>query len=189
MIRKDGSGRKSRGFPRLFPFLMKYNTDMITKKKLTKFLDSGYRRRVIMQMTEARRQAYKIPQYARYVVDSQIVHRDPSKENDKEYGYGFSPVNFICAVMKDGTVDKRFFEFNTVNHFLRKKDGDSACEVVEAILVEWAKEDKNIRDFDMQVIDDELAKIEAEYVEQERKKAKEEQEKSEEKDNAEAVQA
>ena len=128
---------------------------------------------MIEQLSQARREAYKIPQYARYVVDSQIVHRDPSKENDKEYGYGFSPVNFICAVMKDGSVDKRFFEFNTVNHFLREKDGDSACEVVEAILVEWAKGDRNVKDFDMQVIDDELAKIEAEYVEEERKKAEE----------------
>ena len=128
---------------------------------------------MIEQLSQAKREAYKIPQYARYVVDSQIVHRDPSKENDKEYGYGFSPVNFICAVMKDGSVDKRFFEFNTVNHFLREKDGDSACEVVEAILVEWAKGDRNVKDFDMQVIDDELAKIEAEYVEEERKKAEE----------------
>ena len=128
---------------------------------------------MIEQLSQARREEYKIPQYARYVVDSQIVHRDPSKENDKEYGYGFSPVNFICAVMKDGSVDKRFFEFNTVNHFLREKDGDSACEVVEAILVEWAKGDRNVKDFDMQVIDDELAKIEAEYVEEERKKAEE----------------
>lgn len=78
-------------------------------------------------------------------------------------------MNFICAVMKDGSVDKRFFEFGAVNHFLKEKDGDSACEVVEAILVEWAKGDKNIKDFDMQVIDDELAKIEAEYVEEQKK--------------------
>ena len=146
---------------------------MITRKKLTKLLNGSFRRRMIEQLSQAKREAYKIPQYARYVVDSQIVHRDPSKENDKEYGYGFSPVNFICAVMKDGSVDKRFFEFNTVNHFLREKDGDSACEVVEAILVEWAKGDRNVKDFDMQVIDDELAKIEAEYVEEERKKAEE----------------
>lgn len=146
---------------------------MITRKKLTKLLNGSFRHRTIEQLSQARREAYKIPQYARYVVDSQIVHRDPSKENDKEYGYGFSPVNFICAVMKDGSVEKRFFEFNTVNHFLREKDGDSACEVVEAILVEWAKDDRNVRDFDMQVIDDELAKIEAEYVEEERKKAEE----------------
>lgn len=142
---------------------------MITRKKLTKLLNGGFRRRTIEQLSRTKRDMYKIPQYARYVVDSQIVHRDPSKENDKEYGYGFSPVNFICAVMKDGSVEKRFFEFNTVNHFLREKDGDSACEVVEAILVEWAKDDKNVKDFDMQVIDDELAKIEAEYVEEQKK--------------------
>ena len=111
-------------------FLRPYHINMITKKKLTKLLDARYRRNVILQMSETKKQVYKIPQYARYVVDSQIVHRDPSRENDKEYGYGFSPVNFICAVMKDGTVAKRFFEFNTVNHFLRKKDGESACEVV-----------------------------------------------------------
>ena len=40
--------------------------------------------------------------------------------------------------------------------------------MVEAILVEWAKEDRGIVDFDMDRIDAEFAKIEAEYIEEQK---------------------
>lgn len=126
----------------------------------------------------------KILQYSRYVVDSQIVHRDKRFENDKSAYYGFNPIYPLCAVLDDGTIDKRFFEFNIVNHFLKDKDGDSAVEVVKCMLVEWCKENKSIKDFDIDKIDTELAKIEKEYLakqkedekkKQEEQKAKEEQ--------------
>ena len=143
---------------------------MITKKRLTKLINDSFRRSVISSMPSAKLAKYKIPQFARYTVDSCILHRDKEHENDKAYGYGYTPIQCLAAVMKDGTIAKRFFEFNSVNHFLKDKDGDRACEVVEAILVEWAKEDKNIEDFDMDKIDAEFAKIELEYVENEKRK-------------------
>jgi len=143
---------------------------MITKKRLTKLINDGFRRSIISSMPSAKLAKYKIPQFARYTVDSCIVHRNKEHENDKNYGYGFTPIQCLAAVMKDGSIAKRFFEFNSVNHFLKDKDGDRACEVVEAILIEWTKEDKNIEDFDMDKIDAEFAKIEAEYVENEKRK-------------------
>ena len=145
---------------------------MISRKRLTKLIDPAFRRSVLSSMTPAKKAKYKIPQFARYTVDSCIVHRDASRENDREYGYGFTPIQCMAACMDDGSIAKRFFEFNSVNHFLRQKDGDSAVEVVEAILVEWAKEDRHIVDFDMDRIDAEFARIEAEYKEAEAEKTR-----------------
>lgn len=97
------------------------------------------------------------------MVDGCIIHRDQEHENDKEWGYGFTPVNVLCAVSKSGEILKRIFEFNQVNHFLRAKDGDSAVEVVECILIEWMRDDKSISGFFLDAIDAELRRVEAEY--------------------------
>ena len=137
---------------------------MITKKRLTKLINGNFRRSILMSMSEKKKIAYKIRQYAQYVTDLCIVHRNVEHEKDKNWNYGFTPIQCLGACMKDGTISKRFFEFNSVNHFLKDKDGDSAREVVEAILIEWAKEDRNIVDFNMDRIDAEFAKIEAEYI-------------------------
>lgn len=114
----------------------------------------------------------KIPAYARYVVDSQIVHRSKKFENDKKAYYGYNPIYPLCAVMKDGSIDKRFFEFKIVNHFLKDKDGDAAVEVVKCILVEWCKENKDIKDFDISIIDTELARIEKDYLDKQHEEKK-----------------
>lgn len=135
-------------------------------------LDPAFRRTILTSIRPEKAQTMKIPQYARYAVDTQILHRDKTHENDRKWGYGYSPIQCLCAVKTDGTVDKRFFEFNSVNHFLVVKDGDSAVEVVACILTEWTKEDKGIKDFDVDIIDAELVKVEHEYLE-ERKKAEE----------------
>ena len=137
---------------------------MITKKRLTKLINGDFRRSILASMPEKKKMAYKIRPYAQYVTDLCIVHRNVEHEKDKNWNYGFTPIQCLGACMKDGTISKRFFEFNPVNHFLKDKDGDSAREVVEAILVEWAKEDRDIVDFDMDRIDAEFAKIEAEYI-------------------------
>lgn len=137
---------------------------MITKKRLTKLINGGFRKSILGSMSEKKKAAYKLKQYARYVTDSCIVHRDIEHENDRAWNYGYTPIQCLGACMKDGTIAKRFFEFNSINHFLKDRDGDAACEVVEAILIEWAKEDRDIVDFDMDRIDAEFAKIEAEYV-------------------------
>jgi hypothetical protein len=146
---------------------------MITKKKLTKLINADFRRSTLLSMSDAKKTKFKIKPFARYTVDSCIVHRNKEHENDKAWNYGYTPIQCLAACMKDGSIQKRFFEFNSVNHFLKDKDGDTACEVVEAILIEWAKEDKDIVDFDMDRIDAEFAKIEAEYEEAEKLKARE----------------
>lgn len=93
--------------------------------------------------------------------------------NDKDSCYGFSPINVVCAVLNDGTIAKNFVEFNIVNHFLKDKDGISACEVVQCILIDWIKENKDIKDFDIETIDAELAKIESDFIEKQKLQEKE----------------
>ena len=58
----------------------------------------------------------------------------------------------------------RIFEFNIVNHFLHLKEGENACEVVEAILLMWKAEDKTISNFDPDVIDRYLSEVEKSYA-------------------------
>ena len=115
---------------------------MLSKKNITRLLYPAKRRAEIEKCHPAKRRALMSAEYARYVVDGQILHRDASLENDKNSSYGFSPINFLCAVTKDGTVKSRIFEFNIVNHFLHLKEGENACEVVEAILLMWKAEDR-----------------------------------------------
>lgn len=138
---------------------------MLSKKNITRLLNPARRRAEIAKYSSAKRKALMSAEYARYVVDSQILHRDASLENDKKSSYGFSPINFLCAVAKDGTVKNRMFEFNIVNHFLHLKEGENACEVVEAILLMWKTEDKTISNFSPDVIDRYLAEVEKSFAE------------------------
>lgn len=133
----------------------------LSKKVLTKLLNVDFRKTILDTYTK---DDYKLFPYAKYMVDSTIMSRDKTHEKDKNYGYGFSPINIVCAVLKDGTVQKRFLEFNTINHFLKDYQGAFAIEVAKCILILWLNENKNIKDFDYQVIDAELAKIEQEYL-------------------------
>lgn len=155
---------------------------MLSKKKITKMLNPNFRQHILKPLGKENKinklvVDKKIASYARYVTDSQIVHRAKQFENDKSAYYGFNPIYPLCAVLNDGTVDKRFFEFNTVNHFLKEKDGDSAVEVITCILVEWCNENKNIKNFDIDIIDTELAKIEKEYLEKQKKEKEVKEEK------------
>jgi len=129
---------------------------------------------VISGVSAEKRRILKSAEYARYVVDGQILHRDPELENDRKSSYGFSPINFLCAVTADGNVKSRIFEFNTVNHFLHLKEGENACEVVEAILLMWKAEDRTISNFDPDVIDRYLLTVEKRYAAEKRKNAAEE---------------
>lgn len=140
----------------------------MSKKFLTRLLNKAYRARVISSMRPEKIAAYKIPQYARYTVDKVILSRDKSHEKDKDWQYGFSPLEVLAYVGTDGKLVTKLFEFNTVNHFLKLTDGDSAVEVVTAILVDWAKNDMRIRDFDIDEIDAGLKKIEDDYAEEEK---------------------
>lgn len=90
--------------------------------------------------------------------------RSKAHENDKNAGYGFSPINFLCAVHKDKSVSKTLFEFKIVNHFLKDQEGEKAVEVVETMLVDLVRNDKTIETFDIDIIDAELKKVEDEYL-------------------------
>ena len=146
---------------------MQYNINMnklptLSKKTLTKLLNADFRKSILNTYSN---DTYKLFPYAKYLVDSTIMSRDKSREKDKNYGYGFSPLGIVCAVMKDGTVKKRFLEFNTVNYFLKDYKGAFAIEVVKCILILWLNEEKNnIQDFDYMKIDAELVKLEKEYL-------------------------
>ena len=160
---------------------------MLSKKKITKLLNKVFRKRIIDSVNwNGSMGLKKIPAYARYAVDSQIVHRSKEFADKKDAFYGFNPIYPLCAVMQDGTIDTRFIEFNIVNHFLQEMNGEAAVEVVICMLIEWCKENKQIKDFDIDVIDKELARVEREYL---AKKAAEEKAKAEADKAAEAKQA
>jgi len=147
---------------------------MALREKYTKFLDDGFRHNFLhLNAKIVQDKNLQIPQYARYVCDSQILHRSKEHENDKNASYGFSPINFLCAIHEDKTMSKTLFEFKIVNHFLKDKEGEKATEVVEAMLVDLVKNDKSIRTFDIDIIDAELKKIEDEYLKTQRTKSSE----------------
>lgn len=140
---------------------------MAVRKKYTKFLNNAFRERFLKESSKILlNRDLQIPQYARYVCDSQILNRSKEHENDKDFEYGFSPINFLCAIHKDGTMSKTLFEFGIVNHFLKLKDGDKAVEVVEVMLIDLVSNDKSIVSFNIDRIDAELKKIEDEYLKQ-----------------------
>ncbi len=129
-------------------------------------LDKSFREKILKMY---KKDDLLINEYARYVVDSTIMSRDKQHAEDKNYGYGFSPIGIICCVKNDGEVEKRFFEFNIINHFLKDYDGSSAIDVVKCILILWSKEDKSIKSFDYEVIDKELVRIDKEIEEKKKK--------------------
>ena len=138
---------------------------MAIRKKYTKFLNDSFRHTFLnLNIKLLSNKKLQIPQYARYICDSQILHRSKEYENDKNASYGFSPINFLCAIHKDKSMSKTLFEFKIVNHFLRDKEGEKAMEVVEAMLIDMVKNDKSIETFDIDIIDAELKKIEDEYL-------------------------
>lgn len=148
---------------------------MAIREKYTKFLNDGFRSNFLnLNLKLLRDRKLQIPQYARYVCDSQILNRSKEHENDKNASYGFSPINFLCAIHKDGSMSKTLVEFKIVNHFLKDREGEKATEVVEAMLIDLVKGDKSIVSFDIDVIDAELKKIEDEYLKTQRLKKSEE---------------
>ena len=155
---------------------------MAVREKYTKFLNDGFRHTFLNLNTKILDdKKLQIPQYARYVCDSQILHRSKEHENDKNASYGFSPINFLCAIHKDKSMSKTLFEFKIVNHFLKDKEGEKATEVIEAMLIDMVNSDKSIETFDIDIIDAELKKIEDEYLRAQ--KAKIDNEKKNKKDD------
>ena len=138
---------------------------MMFRKKYTKFLDDSFRSQFLQSNKKIlSNKSFQIPQYARYVCDSQILNRSKEHENDKTAYYGFSPINFLCAIHQNKMMSKTLFEFKIVNHFLKEKNGEKAVEVVEAMLIDLVKSDSSIETFDIDLIDAELKRIEDEYL-------------------------
>ena len=147
-------------------YVMKFS-----KKNVTKLLNPIFRKKVLASVPSKWLDETRAKAYSYYVTDSQIISRSKELADNKDACYGFSPLNTLCAVRKDGVVETQLMEFNIVNHFLAKNDGDSAAEVVLCMLVLWLSQDrlKTIRDFDIDIIDAALHKLETEFIEANKK--------------------
>ena len=142
---------------------MKNNNAALSKKNLTKLLNPAFRKKIL---DSYKKDTFLINDYARYVVDSQIIQRMKGLESDAKAGWGFPQLNMLCCIKKDGTIEKKLFEFNSVNHFLKDEDGDTAVDVVKCILILWLQADKKcIESFDYEKIDAELVRLDKEIAE------------------------
>ena len=153
---------------------------MLNRKFLTKILNDGFRKSIMLKnrkFIESPR--LKLKPYATYVVDKYVNDRDKDFIDVKEANYGYSPLEVLAYVAKDGSINKALFEFNSVSHFLKKKEHDKAVEVVICILSELVKENaKDVEVFDIDKIDAYLKKCEENYLkmQEEMQKLKEENE-------------
>ena len=146
---------------------MKTDLPKLNQKTLTKLINSKYRKSLLSKLNLKKTSG--LSEYAKYVVDSSIMQKIPEYEDNAKSGWGFPQLNIICSIKKDGTIEKKLFEFKSINHFLKDKDGDSAVEVVECILALWANEDKSIVSYDYEKIDAELVKLDEQAKELARK--------------------
>lgn len=154
---------------------------MALREKYTKFLNDKTRKLFLAENEKLLKdKTMKIPQYAQYVCDLQIINRSKTYENDKKACYGFSPINFLCGIHKDGTMSKTLFEFGILNHFLKNHEGEKAIEVAEVMLIDLVKDKKTIVSFDIDKIDAELKRIEDAYLEEQKALAEAEAEKEKE---------
>lgn len=150
---------------------------MALRKKYTKFLNDKTRRLFLIQNEKMLQdKSLKIPQYAQYICDLQIINRSKTYENDKKAFYGFSPINFLCGIHKDGTMSTTIFEFGILNHFLKDHEGEKAVEVAEIMLIDLVNDKKSIVSFDIDKIDAEMKRIENEYLAEQKALAKAEKE-------------
>ena len=153
---------------------------MINRKFLTKLLDDNFRRSIILKNHRyVSSEKMKLKPYATYVVDKYTNDRDKDFIDLKEANYGYSPLEVLAYVSKDGNVKKSLFEFNIVAHFLKKNEHKKAVEVVICILAELVNENKkDVEVFDIDRIEAELKKCEEEYtkMQEEMNKLKEENE-------------
>ena len=107
----------------------------------------------------------KLKQYATYVVDKHNKERDNALKSVKEAYYGYSPIDVLAYVAKDGSIKKSVLEFNSINHFLVKDDHNTAVEVVICILSQLAYEcKKDVAVFDIDKIDADAKKLEEYYL-------------------------
>ena len=144
---------------------------MLNKKFLTRLLNDDFRRSIMAKNNKfIESKDLKLKAYATYVVDKYNNDRDKAFIDVKEANHGYSPLEVLAYVAKDGSIKKAFFEFNMVSHFLKKKEHTKAVEVAICILSELAKENKkDIMCFDIDKIDTYLKKIEQEWMKKQEK--------------------
>ena len=148
----------------------KKNT-VLNKKFITRLLNDDFRRNVMLKNNRLiESKDLKLKAYATYVVDKYNNDRDKAFIDVKEANYGYSPLEVLAYVAKDGSIKKAFFEFISLSHFLKKKEHTKAVEVAICILSELAKENKkDIMCFDIDKIDTYLKKIEQEWMKKQEK--------------------
>lgn len=139
---------------------------MLNKKFLTKLLDDNFRKTIIAKNNRLiSNPKLQIKQYATYVVDKHTKERNIAFKDDKSMFYGFNPVDIFSYVSIDGSLRQLVFEFNTINHFLVKKDHNSAVEATICILSEIVNENKkDVESFDIDKIDAYMKTIEKQYA-------------------------
>lgn len=140
---------------------------MLNKKFLIKIMNnSQYRRKFILDnLRIVDDMNLMIRAYAHYVVDYQIINRQQQFEHDKTAMYGFSPIAPICYVSTTNDVVVKMFEMNSINHFLKDKNGDDAVEVAICMITALYNECKKfVKNFDVAKIDAVLTNIEKTYV-------------------------
>lgn len=138
---------------------------MLNKKFFTRLLNDDYRKLVMLRNDKIiNSSSLKLKAYATYVVDKHVKERDENYKDIKQANYGFCPFDILMWVSKDGNVKKLLFEFNSVNHFLVKKEHNKAVEVVMCMLSELVKENKkDVICFDIDKIEAESKKAQEDY--------------------------
>lgn len=139
---------------------------MLNRKFLTKVLNEKFRKNIILQNKKyIESNTLKLKQYATYVIDKHKKDRRVDFKDSKEMNYGYSPIDIIAYVAKDGNIKKLLFEFNSINHFLIKNDYAKAIETMICILSQLSVENKkDILCFDIDKIEADAKKAEEEYL-------------------------
>lgn len=139
---------------------------MLNRKFITKILDPKFREGRLARREVNRFKCMRTREYAEYVVGTHVAGRDPTFKDDASKSYGYEPIDFMGAVMSDGSIVNKMFEFKQINHCLKFEGRDAAVDAVECVLLEWADDDRNIRSFDVDAIKAYAANAEAAYREQ-----------------------
>lgn len=139
-----------------------------SKTAVTKLLDEKQRSKVLdmaKRLLGSQEEVEKLKAYAEYAVKRHNEDSKSSKNNEAASVWdGMLPIDVLCAAHSNKFVDKKLFEFDAVNHFLKVDDMNAAIEVVECMLLLWKNEDNRIASFDLAVIEPDLKAIESKFI-------------------------
>lgn len=66
---------------------MKNSIPALSKKSMTKLLDSGFRKKILLSYSK--KDPYGVFPYAKYLCDTQILQKMQGYDNDAKSGWGF----------------------------------------------------------------------------------------------------